>query len=161
MTGRDQLRDERGIDRDVRTGEERRRVRVGGAPEAEHRRREAERLGEIRQRRNADAAADEQRSRDIETEAVPKRAEDVDRVARLELAQGLGARTDRIDQERELAGRRKTERERPRQQPAGCLEHEELPGRAGIERAALEPQQRVEPHRLDAVHAEQLATPRH
>ena len=44
------------------------------------------------------------------------------------------SRADRVDQERELAGRREAEAHRPRQQPAGRLEHEELarvrPGRA-------------------------------
>jgi hypothetical protein len=51
---------------------------------------------------------------------------------------------DRIDQERELAGRREAERHRPRQQPAGRLEHEELAGDAGVEPAAVDAQQRVQ-----------------
>ena len=82
---------------------------------SEYRGRKAKRLREIRQRRDADAAADEQRPLDVEAEAVPERAEDVDRVTVLERAERLGAAPDRIDQERELARRRETKRERARE----------------------------------------------
>ena len=70
-------------------------VRVGA--EAEHGRREAERLGEIRQRRDADAAADEERPLDVEPEAVAERAEDVDprRRARARRAPPCPGRPDR------------------------------------------------------------------
>ena len=71
-------------------------------------------------------------------------------VARLELAERGRARSDRIDQECELAGRREAERERARQQPSWGLEHEELPRCARLEVAALEPQQRVQADRLFA-----------
>ena len=57
---------------------------------------------------------------------------------------------DRIDQKRELAGRREAERKRARQQPPGRLEHEELARRPGIEVSALEAEQRVGADRLGA-----------
>ena len=72
-------------------------------PEAEHRRRRAERLREVRQRRDPDAAADEERPLDVEPEAVAERAEDVDRVAGLERGERLRPGPDRVEQERELA----------------------------------------------------------
>ena len=59
-------------------------------------------------------------------EAVAERAEDVDRVAGLERGERARPGPDRVDQERELARRREAEAHRPRQQPPGRLEHEEL-----------------------------------
>ena len=128
MTRRDQLGDECRLDRDLCAGQERRRLRVELAPEAEHRGREAQRLGEVGQRRNADAAADEYRTFDVESKTLAERPEDVDRVAAAEPAERLGSRPDRVDQEGKLAGGCETERERPRQEPARRLEHEELSG---------------------------------
>jgi len=132
-------------------------VRVGAEPEHGGRR-AAKGLGEVRKRREADAATDEERPLDIEPVAVAKRAEDVDLVSRLERAERLGAWTDGIQQKCELAGRRETERERPGQQAPRRLEHEELPRRARIERASLEPQERVEANRLAARDAKLLAS---
>ena len=57
---------------------------------------------------------------------------------------------DRVDQEPELAAGRRAERERPRQHAARRLEHEELPGRARVERAARDPHERVGADLLDA-----------
>ena len=45
--------------------------------------------------------------------------------------------------------RREAERHRPRQQPARRLEHEELPGHARVEPAAVDAEQRVRADRLD------------
>jgi hypothetical protein len=115
------------------------------APEADDRRRCAERFGEVRQRRDPDPAADEERAFDVQAEAVAERAEDAEVVAGLELAERTSAGADRVDQERQLAGRRETQAERPREQPARRLEHEELAGGAGIEAAAVDAEQRVWP----------------
>ena len=121
-----------------------------GAPEAEHGRRGAERLRQIRERCDADAAADEQRPLDAEVEAVAERPR-TELVAGLELAERARAGADRVDQEGELAGRRQAEAHRPRQHAAGRLEHEELPGRAAGSSSPLDAQQRVEPDRLEPV----------
>ena len=67
-------------------------------------------------------------SRHVEPVAVAERAEDVDALAGVELRERDGAGADRIDQKRQLAAGRETQRERPRQQAAGRLEHEELAG---------------------------------
>ena len=115
--GLDQLGDEHRIDHDLGAGQERGRLGVLGAAEAEDdRRRAAELLGEVRQRRDADPAADEQRPLDVEPVAVPERPEHADLVAGPEPAERLRPRPDRVDEEGELAGRREAERERPRQQ---------------------------------------------
>ena len=50
----------------------------------------------------------------------------------------------------ELARPREAERHRPRQDVPRRVEHEELAGHAGIERAGLEPQERVRADRLGA-----------
>ena len=123
---------------------------IGAAEAEDDGRRAAELLGEVRQRRDADPAADEQRPLDVEPIAVPQRAEHADLVARPEPAERLRPRADRVDEEGELAGRREAERERARQQAPRCLEHEELSRHAGLEVAALEPQQRVRPDALGA-----------
>jgi hypothetical protein len=118
--GLDQLRDEHGIDDDLGAGQECRSLSVLRAAEAEDDgRRPTELLGEIRERRDPDPASNQERTLDVEPVPVPERA-----------------------------GRREAERERPRQQPPRRLEHEELPRRAGLEVAALEPQQRVRPDAL-------------
>ena len=115
-----------------------------------------------RQRRGAHPAAAEQRAAVVVRvgEAEAERAGDVQAVARLELAQALGARPDVL--EHELAGGRRAraqDREGPRQEralvgapapPLGRGEHVELPGArrravgvlggehdVGAERAAL------------------------
>ena len=139
-----QLGDEHRLDDDLGVRDERRRLGVHVAAEAEHRRRAAERLREVRQRRDADAAADEQRPRrrrgGSRCRAGRRRAISS---PRLERAERPRARADRVDQERELAGRREAEAHRPRQQAAGRLEHEELARHARVEPAALDAQQRV------------------
>src|SRR5581483_6164741 len=150
-----------GVDDHLGAGKERGRLGVRVRPEAEDGGREPERLGEIRERRDADAAADEERSRDVEPEAVAERSEDVDALTRLERAERRRPGTDRVDEERELAGRGETERERTRQQPPRRLEHEELTGRARLDRAALEPEERVLADALAAGDAEPLASRRH
>ena len=109
------------------------------AAEAEHDGREAQRLGEVRQRRDADAAAYQQRPCDVEPEAVAERAEEVDALARLQRAERRRPRPHRVEEERQLACRREAERQRPRQQPPGRLEHEELARMTGIEAAAVQP----------------------
>src|SRR5664279_4766368 len=104
------------------------------AAEAEYDGRKAQRLGQVRERRHPDSPTDEQRPLDVEAEAVSERAEDGDRIARFERAQRFRSGPDRVDEERELARRREAERERPRQQAARRLEHEELSWTARLER---------------------------
>ena len=111
---------------------------------------DAELLREVRERRDADAAADEQRPLDVEPEAVAERAEDVDRLARLEGASACVPGPIGSMQEGELTGRREAEAHRPRQQPAGRLEHEELPRDPRLEPAALDLEERVRPDRVDS-----------
>ena len=131
-------------------GQQRGRLRVPLGAEAEDRRRTTESLGQVRQRRDPDAAADEQRPVDVEVEAVAERAEHVQRVAGLELAERARAGTDRVDQERKLAGSGEADAHRPRQHPARRLEHEELTRDPGVEPAPIDPQERV---RADALGA--------
>src|SRR5262249_29924871 len=87
---------------------------------------------------------------DVEPIAVPERPERADLVAGAEPAERLRPGTDRVDEEGKLAGRREAERERPRQQASGSLEHEELPRHTGLEVAALEPKEGVRPDLLGA-----------
>ena len=93
-----------------------------------------QRLGEVRHRSNSDPAGDEQRALDVEVEAVSEWSENVDRLAGLERAERARARSDRVDQECELARRRLTKAHRAWQQPSRRLEHEELPWNARLER---------------------------
>ena len=81
----------------------------------------------------------------LQVESVSERPEHVDRVSRAHARERARAGTDGVDQERELSGWRLAQAHRARKEPSGSFEHEELPGRAGIEGAALEPQQRVRP----------------
>ncbi len=74
-----------------------------------------------------------------------------------ECAQRTRPRADRVDEERELTGRRLAQAHRPREHASGCLEHEELAGNARLEIAALEAQQRVRPDRLGADDGQSLA----
>ena len=133
------------LDRHVGLREQRGRSRVLVAPEAEQRRRMAQRLGEIGQRRDPDSAADEQRALDREIEAVAERAEHVDRVARGERAERACPGADRVDEERELPFRREAEAHRAREHAPRGLEHEELPGSPGLETAPLDAEERVRP----------------
>src|SRR5579862_3391283 len=130
----------RWFDYDFRLWRENRRgFGIGGRAEArDDARRAAELVREIRQRRDADPAADEQRPLDVEPVPVAERPEDRDLVAGRQRRDRLRPRPDRIDEESELAGRRDAERERTREEPPGCLEHEELPRHAGLEHAALD-----------------------
>ena len=121
-----------------------------GSSESEDRRGPVQRLRQVRKRGDADPAADEERSLDVEAVAVPERPEDRDPVARLECAESARPRSDRVDQEGELAGRRKTEAHRPRQEAARGLEHEELAGDARLQAAAADTQERVRADLLGA-----------
>ena len=141
------------LDDDGGTGEKARSLRVSIGAEPEDRRRIAQRLREVRHRRDPDAACDEQRPLDIQVEAVAERAEHVDCIAGPEIAQRTRPRADRVEEEGKLAGRRLAEAHRPRQHTAGRLEHEELAGRARLDRAAREPQQGVRPDRSAATTA--------
>src|SRR6266545_5260457 len=132
---RNELRHERRLDADLGVRHELGRLRVPVRAEAEDRRRPPERLRQVRQGRDPDAATDEERSLDLEAEAVAERAEDVELLSRLECRQCARAGADRVDEERELARRRKTEAHGSRQQAPRRLEHEELPRDAGIEPA--------------------------
>jgi hypothetical protein len=67
---REHIGHERGLDDDLGIRDEGGRFGVAIRPEAEQRRRLAQRLGEIRQRSDPDPSADEDRSRDVEPEAV-------------------------------------------------------------------------------------------
>ena len=136
------------LEHDLRVRHERSRLGVPRAAEAEQRARSAEPLGEIGKRRDAHAAADEQRDLDP-VEAVPERAEHRDPVAWSRGAKRTRPGADRVDQEAELSLRGERQRHRPGQEPPRRLEHEELPRDAGLDRAALEPQQRVRADRLD------------
>src|SRR6266516_6956063 len=149
--GLDELGDEHRIDHDLSAWQKSGGPRVLGTAETKDEGRvAAELLGEIRQRRDPDPAADEERALDVEPVAVPQRPEDADLVAGPEATERLRSRPDRVDEESQLAGRREAERKRPRQQAPGSFEHEELPRHAGLEVAALEPQQRVRPDPLGA-----------
>jgi hypothetical protein len=108
--GLDQLGHEDGVDRDLRTREERGRLGVLSTAKAEDDwRRPAELLGEVRQRRDADSAADEEGLLDVQPVAVPERPEHVDLVARPQRAENLCPGADRVDEEAELPGRREAE----------------------------------------------------
>src|SRR5947207_5690080 len=121
-----------------------------GGSESEERRRPVQRLRQVRKRCYADPAADEERSLDVEAVAVSEGTEDRNPVAGLEGAKSPRSRPDRVDQEGELAGWRETEAHRPRQEAAGCLEHEELAGSARLEAAAVHTQERVRADLLGA-----------
>ena len=138
------------LDDDLGVRDEHRRLGVPLGAEAEHRRGRAEALREVGQRRDPDPAADEERPLDVQAKAVPERPEDVDRLSRLERRERPRPRPDRIDEEGELRGRGEAEAHRPRQQPAGRLEHEELTRDSGVERPALDLQQAVRADRLAA-----------
>ena len=127
-----------------------RRLGVQFAAEAEHGRRLAERLGEVRERRDPDPAAHQQRSLDVEPVAVAERAENRGPIAGLKRAERPRTGADWIDQEGELVGRRETEAHRARQRPSRRLEHEELAGDSRVEATAGDPQQRVGPDLLGA-----------
>jgi len=100
--------------------------------------------------------------RAVEAEALAERAEHVNRVAWLERREGTCPRTDRVEQEPELAAGSKAERHRARQHAAGRLKHEELARNPGIDAAALETDERVGPERLDRDDSTTLARrPRH
>ena len=116
----------------------------------EEHRRAAEAGGEKRQRSDADAAADEERPLDVEVEPVPERAEHVQLLPCVQGAEGARARTDGVDEERELAGGRKANAHRPREHASRCLEHEELARDARVQPAALHPEERVRADRLGA-----------
>ena len=75
----------------------------------------------------------------------------------LDGAESARPRADRVDQEGELAGRCEAERHGSRQHAPGRLEHEELPGTAGVDAAPLEAEQPVGPDGLDARDREALA----
>ncbi len=125
--------------------------------EAEDRGHGAEHLGDVGKRRHADATADDQRARHREVEAVPERAENVQAIAGAEPAERARAGTDRVDQEAQLARAGEAERHRPRQDVPGRVEHEELAGHAGVDRAGLDAQERVRPDRLGAGDAQLLS----
>ena len=72
----------------------------------------------------------------------------MDLLARLDRCEGPRARPDRLEEERELARWRLAEAHRARQEPAGRLEHEELPGHARVDVAALHADERVGADRL-------------
>ena len=67
-----------------------------------------------------------------------------------ERAERARAGPDRVDQEAQLACAREAERHRARQDVPGRVEHEELAGHAGVDRAGLDAQERVRPDRLGA-----------
>ena len=102
MSFRDQLRDEPRLDAHLSVRDEPRGLRVPVAAEAEHRRRMAQLLRQVRERRDADPAAHEERALDVHPEAVAERPEDRQRVAALERRERARARADRVDQEPEL-----------------------------------------------------------
>ena len=108
----------------------------------------AQLLGQEWKRRDADAAAHEQRPFDVEPVPVPERPEDRDGIAGFAGTEGLRTRPDGIDQKGELARRRETDAHRPRQQPAGRLEHEELARNPRLEPAARDAEERVRPYGL-------------
>ena len=89
---------------------------------------------------------------------VPRGPVHVDRVADLQRADRTRSRPDRVEEEAELARRRHAEAEGTRKHAPGRLEHEELAGSAGLERAPREPQQRVRPDRF-APHNPTVLTP--
>jgi hypothetical protein len=72
---REQLGHVRRLDADLRVRDERGRLGVPVAAEAEDRGRRSELGGQKRQWRDADAPADQQRPPDVEVEAVPERVE--------------------------------------------------------------------------------------
>ena len=115
---------------------------------------------EVRHRRDSDAACDEKRPVDVQVEAVSERAENVDRLAGLERAERTCARPYRVDQERELAGRRLAQAHRAREHSAGSLEHEELAGYPGLELSSLQSEERVRPDLLRREHRKPLPASR-
>ena len=85
----------------------------------------------------------------VEPEAVPERAEHGELVPRSSAAIACGPGPDRVDEEAELALRRRAERERPRQHAAGRLEHEELARPPRLERPAVDADEGIRADRLD------------
>src|SRR5207245_9279935 len=83
----------------------------------------------------------------------------VQRVMLLEVGERLCPRTDRVEEERELAARCETERHRARQHPPRCLQHEELSGDPWIEGSPRHPNERIRADRLDGDDATTLAPP--
>src|SRR5581483_645011 len=88
----------------------------------------------------------------------PERPEDGELVARPQPGERARPRSDRVEQELQLAGRREAEAHRPRQHTSRRCEHEELSGHTGVDGAALDPQERIRTDRLDAEDAKTLAT---
>ena len=126
MAGRHRLGDVRRLEHDLCVRDERRRLGVPRAAEAEHRRR-ARRAT----RRDTETARRRCRRRraagsSTRRKPFPSGPSTRDLVAGPRGAERARARADRVDQEAELALRREAERHRPRQQPSGRLEHEEL-----------------------------------
>ena len=152
----DELGDEPRLDDHLSAREQASRLRVPIAAKPEDRRRSAEHVREVGHRRDADAARHEQRPLDGEIESVPERAENVDRLPPLERTECACARADRIEEECELAVRRLTQAHRARQNPPGSLQHEELTGDPGVERAAIEPDEHVRTDRLRPDDGQQL-----
>src|SRR5262249_31075975 len=100
----------------------------------------------------------EERPRDVEIEAVAERPEDVDRSIRLKSAERPRAGPDRIDEERELSGRRLAETHGSRKHAPRRLEHEELSRNARFEASPSEPEQHVRADRLVRHDGQALAT---
>src|SRR5581483_12297559 len=105
----------------LRFRQERRRLRMAVAPEAEDDGGPADPLREVRERRHPDPAADEERALDVEAEAVPEGTEHMDAIAPRERAERLRPRADGFHEERKLARGRQAQRERARKQPARRL----------------------------------------
>jgi hypothetical protein len=116
-----------------------------------------QRRREIRHRRDSDAACDEERADDVQIEAVSERPQNVNRLAGLECAKRTCAGPNRVDQERELTGRRLAQAHRAREHSSGSLEHEELAGNPRLELSPLESEQCVRPNLLRAQGPELLA----
>ena len=157
---RKELGDASRLDDDLGARKKARRLCMALAPKAEHSRCTAERLREIRHRRDPDPARDEQRPSDVEVEAVPERTEDVDCVPGTQRAECTRARSDRVDEECKLTGRRLAEAHRTRQHSSRCLEHEELAGDSWFQATALETKQRVRPHPLGRDHPQSFTAGR-
>ena len=87
--------------------------------------------------------ADEQRPVDLEVEAVSERPEEMDRSTFPQGGQSSGARTDGLEEERQLPRWGEAEAHRAREELTRGFEHEELSRYPGLQPTALQPEQHV------------------
>ncbi len=104
--GRNQLGDETRFNDDLGSRKETGGLGMALGAKAQNDGRMTQRRREVRHRRDSDAACDEKRPVNVQIEAVSERAENVNRVAGRERAERARARAYRVDQKRELTGRR-------------------------------------------------------